>query len=327
MAVISTSIAVVVALLIGGALTRLGARWGVVDEPDGHLKAHVGSPVPLGGLAVFAGAHLGLAVNGLFDLGLLVATSLLCVVGLIDDLTGLSPVVRLVSSVSAGLVLVMISFQVNGLLEAMFWVVAVVFSVNAVNLFDGLDALAGSVATVTFLAMSWFALVQDSGEPVAGIILAGSVLGFLFWNRPPARLYLGDNGAYVVALLFVWLAHQASPDLGASVVAASLLGVPLLDLGVTVLRRYRSGAEIFAGDRDHAYDVLHQRGHPVARVTAVFVSLQVVWVAVVVLASHRFGDRAALSIVLLLGTLSVLWASHWVRRDREIGVSGEETSE
>lgn len=322
MAGVAISIAVAAAFFIGGAATRFGTRWGVVDEADGYLKTHVGSPVPLGGVAVFVGAHLGLVAIGSFDSGLFVATSLLWVIGLIDDLRGLSPLVRLGGSLGAAVILVAMSFQTSGLFEGLFWVVAVVVSVNAVNLFDGLDALAGSVTAVTFLGMSWFAVVQRSGDPVVGLILAGAMLGFLFWNRPPARLYLGDNGAYVVALLMIWLAGQVSPDFGAGVVAAGLIGVLVLDLGVTIFRRYRSRAEMFAGDRDHTYDILHRQGHSVGKVVATFVAAQVVWVSIVVATSEYLGDRIAFAVASGLGVVVVLWGGRWVTRNRELWEPG-----
>lgn len=305
MEILSIAVGTAAALVVGGLAVKLGARWGIVDVADQHLKVHTGSPVPLGGAAVLAGAHVGLAVAGLFDPGLLIASLFIWTVGLVDDLRGLSPLVRLVGAFAAGVLLVGVSFEQSNFLEAAFWVVAVVVAVNAINLFDGLDALAGSVSTITFLALAWFAVVQHSGDSVNGLVLGGVMLGFLFWNRPPARMFLGDNGAYVVAVLIVWSAGQASPDFGAGVVAMSLLGMPLIDLGSTVLRRRLSGSPLFSGDRDHSYDILHKRGMGVGGVAVVFLVLQAVWVTIIVTTSEFAGDRIAAGVALVMGVVAV----------------------
>lgn len=304
MEILSVAAGAATALTVGGLAVKLGSRWGIVDVADQHLKVHTGSPVPLGGAAVLAGAHVGLAVAGLFDPGLFIASLFIWAVGMIDDLRGLSPLVRLVGALGAGVLLVIISFSSTEVFQIGFWVVAVVVAVNAINLFDGLDALVGSVTTITFLALAWFTVVQHAGELVAGVILAAVMLGVLFWNRPPARMFLGDNGAYVVAMLIVWSAEQASPDFGAGVVAMSLLGMPLIDLGSTVLRRRLSGSPLFSGDRDHTYDILHKRGMGMGRVAVVFLVLQAVWVTIIVVVSEFAGDRIAAGVALALGVVA-----------------------
>lgn len=319
MATLGVLTAAASAILIAGLAVRIGFRSGVVDVPDGYLKMHSRSAVPLGGVAVVAGSQVGLAVTGLFDPWLLLALLFVGALGLIDDLRGLSPLVRLAGALVAGLILTSLSFDATGVIESAFWVVAVVVAINAINLFDGLDALAGSVAIVIFLGISSLGMVQNSGDPVVGIILASVMAGFLYWNWPPARLFHGDNGAYTVAVLIVWSGEQASPDLGGGVVAVGLIGMPLLDLGITVIRRGLAGAELFAGDRDHVYDLLHERGLSTRAVALVFASLQVVWVTVLVLASYRAGDRMTIAIAVLLGLTIVGLVVVGMAKGREAG--------
>jgi UDP-GlcNAc:undecaprenyl-phosphate GlcNAc-1-phosphate transferase len=223
------------------------------------------------------------------------------VIGLIDDVLGLNPLVRLLGAVVAGVLLVTLgdsSFEVG---VAVFWVIAVVVVVNAINLFDGLDALAGSVGTVAIVGMAWFGATQGGTDPWIVLAIAGALIGFLFWNRPPARLYLGDNGAYVVGLLSVWAAMWASTDRMGGVIAVALVGIPLIDLGVTVFRRGLAGTPFFSGDRDHTYDRLRQQGLSDAGVAAILTVAQVVWVAVLVGASVFWGDLVAAIIGLVLG--------------------------
>ena len=312
MAVLAFAVALVVALAIGWISIVVGRRLGIVDRPDEHLKPHSGAPVPLGGVALLIAAHVGLAMAGVFDVGLLVTTLLAWVVGLIVDIWGLRPFVRLTAIAGAGVVLVVLTERRFETGVAVFWVVALVVVVNAINLFDGLDALAGSVATVTVFGLVWFGMTHAVPDPLVVLPLGGALLGFLFWNRPNARLFLGDNGAYVLGVLLVWAAMLVSPDRMAGVVAVGLVGVPLFDLGVTVFRRGLSGTPLFSGDRDHTYDRLHYLGVPPGQLALLYSVAQVVWVVAVIVTAQFWGDLPAAISALVLGLGVAVLVGMWM---------------
>jgi UDP-N-acetylmuramyl pentapeptide phosphotransferase/UDP-N-acetylglucosamine-1-phosphate transferase len=148
------------------------------------------------------------------------------------------------------------------------------------------------------------------------LIIAGALLGFLFWNRPKAQLFLGDNGAYVLGVLLVWSAMRVSPDRMAGVVAVSLIGVPLIDLGVTVFRRGLSSAPLFSGDRDHTYDRLHRYGVPESRIALIYSAVQAVWAAVIVSVSRFWGDLPTAITALLLGLVIAGLVGGWMTVSR-----------
>ena len=277
---VGVTLALVVAAVLTWAVVRLGPQLGYVDRPDDpELKAHTQPAVPLGGIAIFVAVHAGLALEGLFDGWLVAATSLMLVLGLVDDRIGLSPVLRLAVTLAAG---VLLGLGVPDLDASIVIALLVIVAVNAVNLFDGLDGLAGTSAAVTGVAISLLASVRGA-DPLAGLVIAAALAGFLVFNWHPARAFLGDNGAYVVAVVLVWALAQAGPqplELAASV---GLLGVFLVDLLVTVLRRWRAGAPLFAGDRSHLYDRLHQSGMGVPAVAATSGLAQVALAAAVLL--------------------------------------------
>lgn len=303
MAGIAFLIGLVVAVVIGRVMIWAGPRLGIVDHPDDHLKPHSGSPVPLGGVAVLAGALAGLLVADVLETGLLASVLVVWLIGLVDDIRGLSRVVRLLGALGAGVLLVTLGGTSFEAALAVFWVVAVVVVVNAINLFDGLDTLAASVSTVAIVGIGWLGLSQGASDPWIVLAIAGALIGFLVWNRPPARLYLGDNGAYVVGVLAVWAAMWGSTDRMGSVVAVGLVGLPLIDLGVTVFRRGLSGSPFFSGDRDHTYDRLRQRGLSDTEVATMFVVAQTIWVVLLVGASGLWGDLVAAIIALAFGLL------------------------
>lgn len=316
MAAVGIAAAVVVALVVGQIVIVVGRRLGITDMPDNDLKPHRGAPIPLGGAALLIAGHVGLAIAGVFDIGLLVATLLIWVVGMVDDLRGLSPLLRLLATISAGIVLVALSERPFDTGEAIFWVVAVAVVVNAINLLDGLDALAGSVATVVVLGIAWYGITQEISSPLVPLIFAGALLGFLFWNRPGGRLFLGDNGAYVLGVFLVWAAMWVSPDRMAGVVAVGLIGVPLIDLGATVFRRGLSSAPLFSGDRDHTYDRLHRYGAPEGRIALIYSLSQAVWASVIVAVSLFSGDLPTAITALVLGLLVAGLVGGWMTVSR-----------
>ena len=281
----------------------LGPRLGLVDRPDGSLKPHDRPIAPLGGAGVFAGLHLGLGAAGAFDPGLFTATIIVWALGLVDDRFGLGPRVRLAGVGLAGMTLVAFSdvdlFSVMGA----FWMLVVLVVVNATNLFDGLDGLLGSVAAVAMAGLWVLTLLHTDMSAALYLAPIGAVLGFVGWNWPPARIFLGDNGAYVVGVTLVWLGLNTAPSGAGSLLATALIGVPLLDLAVTVVRRLLSGADLTSGGRDHFYDRLGGTGMRTAAVTRAMTAAQAVWIAVLLAVAEIGSVQAA---VATAGVLSLL---------------------
>ena len=252
-------IALALGLVLTPALARLGPAVGLVDRPsEDALKIHT-EPKPLtGGLAV---AIAVLATVTIVDerpeAWVIGAIVLLLAVGVADDLTPLPPLVRLAPEVLAGLMLALagVTFPpLDGVGRAAV-VLAVPALVNAVNIVDGQDGLAGGLAAVAGAGLTLI-LATDGGPGALGPALVASLLAFLVWNRPPARVFLGDSGAYVVGGTLVLLAATASrtwPDLLGALVCLSVLW---FELASTVVRRAVSRESLVSGDRDHVYDLL-----------------------------------------------------------------------
>jgi UDP-GlcNAc:undecaprenyl-phosphate GlcNAc-1-phosphate transferase len=267
-------------------LRRPAERWGLVDHPGGR-KRH-GAPVPLtGGLAVVVG--FGVALTASFPsfgqyTALFGGVALLAVTGLLDDLGEVSATSKMLAQVLAAVFMtswggnylnVLGNLFGTGPVELRDWgipitVFASIAVINAVNMFDGLDGLAGSLVLVMLLFFSAFAwAVVDPNASKILVVLAGAMAGFLFFNLPwpirgRHRTFMGDAGSMVLGLAVAWFAVSLTQRHdGASVpppVMLWVLGIMLMDVFTVTVRRLARRRSPMAPDRDHIHHVLLRRG-------------------------------------------------------------------
>ncbi len=292
-------------------------RWDVLDRP-GPLKPQR-APVPyFGGLAVFCGVVIGgLASRPL----VLVPITGALVLGMADDKLSLPAPLRLVGQIGIGLlVALVVPLHLAGWIGVPLLVVATVVLVNGFNLLDGLDLLAGGVGAVA--AVGFAILLMNQGRVLAAA-LSGSLLAFLWYNRPPARIYLGDGGSYLIgATVAVLLAHAWGAGVAGAtgVVSLALLVVPAAEVACAVVRRGRGGRSLLAGDRRHPYDLLVAKGWSAAAASGAYVAAQGLIVIVVASVDHASITAAvavdasvtavALAMAALVGGLSSPAGTH-----------------
>jgi UDP-GlcNAc:undecaprenyl-phosphate GlcNAc-1-phosphate transferase len=300
-------VALIVGFVVAVAATPLAAlvarRLGIVDAP-GALKVQ-SQPVPyLGGVAVFAALTVPVATARpllLLPLGLSLA------LGLADDRNGPSPATRLIAEVGIGVVAALVLPDQN-LVGAAVTVVLVVGMLNAINLLDGLDGLASGVSVMSSIG---FALVVEGDFRVLALALAGSLAGFLVWNRPPARIYLGDAGSYLVGTALAMLlamSFEKGGSLAVSSGAVLFVAVPMADTAVAIVRRLRAGRSLTLGDRGHMYDQMVDAGWGLVAILAVFIAAQGALVGVGLAIGHLTAGVAVsitVALVLIVGALSI----------------------
>ena len=134
-------------------------------------------------------------------------------------------------------------------------VLATVACCNAVNMMDGQDGLAPGLGAIAGLGLAGLAVGSGTSSAL-GLAVAGASLGFLVWNRPPARTFLGDGGAYALGVLLVAAAAPAAADWPALLGVVLCLALFVIELTSTVLRRLLAASPALRGDRDHTYDRL-----------------------------------------------------------------------
>ena len=259
-------------------LAMAAARRARIEDRPGPLKPQ-GTAVPyLGGAAVFAASVPWLAVT---RPSLLAPLGGALVVGVVDDATdAVPPWARLVAQVAIGTgVAATVPTHLGEPAGGLLVVAVTVVLVNGVNLVDGLDALAGSVVLVSCAA---FAGLLGGRIGAWAAAVAGALAGFLAYNRPPARVYLGDGGAYFLgAASAALLASAWAPGRrhATGVAALLLVAVPAAEVSFAVLRRARARQPLLSGDRRHPYDLLVARGWRPARSALAYAGIEVVLAA------------------------------------------------
>ncbi|MDA8274867.1 MAG: hypothetical protein M0029_05730 [Actinomycetota bacterium] len=281
----SVASAAIVAFVVTVAATpvaiAVARRTGIVDRP-GELKPQ-SRPVPyLGGVAVVAGTLAGGGPGRAAAVAPVVAALAL---GVADDRFDLPAPWRLAGEVAVGVgVAVTCPVHLPGVLAVPLVVAVTVVLVNGVNLLDGLDLLATGVVAVAAVGL---AVEARGGGRVLAAALAAALAGFALYNRPPARVYLGDGGSYALGTLLAVLAASAwapGRPAGTGVVALAVVVVPTAEIFCAVTRRHRGRQPLLAGDRGHPYDRLVARGWPRLAATGAYVGTEAVVVAVAVFA-------------------------------------------
>jgi UDP-GlcNAc:undecaprenyl-phosphate GlcNAc-1-phosphate transferase len=267
-----------------GALSQGGKSHGL------GTRVHQGALPNIGGLAIFGGFVIAVLVGALVApaaidayrtqlLAIVLGGSLMTLVGLIDDLYEVSPLLRLATQIAAAGILVVngvtIDFVTNyfgagdflfvpEVFAALLTIVWVVGFVNAFNFIDGLDGLSSGVAAIASLSLLAVALqFPDRGAALLLLAaVAGSALGFLRHNSKPATIHMGDSGAYFLGYLLAAISILGALKVTAAVTVVApilVLALPVVNITQVTLRRLRRGQDPMLASNDHLHDMLRIR--------------------------------------------------------------------
>ena len=283
-----------VALIVSAAtmpfLVKVSRSFGAISEIGGR---HIGKqPIGrLGGVGALLGILVALSIQNWLDplfstawlqyqrqtIGLIFGLILVATVGFWDDIRRLQAFPKLLAQVVAALICYAFGLRISGvdlpLLEpfqlgwfglpiTVLWIVGIV---NAVNLIDGLDGLAGGV--LLFASIVNFMAAIGSGSIISAALMfsmGGAIIGFLLFNWHPAKIYLGDGGAYSLGFILAvsgLLAPVQKASTGIALLVPILaLGLPVFDTLLTMFRRFISRRGIFTPDRGHLHHILLDAG-------------------------------------------------------------------
>jgi len=268
----------VMAYLLVGALTplmrKIAIATDVIDRPNSSHKSHK-KPVPyLGGVAIIIGvitvSYATSLVSNFTINTFWLATSVLApalllgLIGLWDDLRNLPPLPRFIAQSIAGVFTAGILIATDNvgnptgsvIFDSIITIIWVVGICNSINFFDNLDGGAAGTVAISSIALAFLALNGDQYLIAAlSTVTAGATLGFLVWNKNPAKIYMGDAGALFLGVLLATLTIRLHPNtdtqIGSYFTPIFLLAIPILDTTVAVLSRLRRHLSPFQGGQDH----------------------------------------------------------------------------
>jgi UDP-GlcNAc:undecaprenyl-phosphate GlcNAc-1-phosphate transferase len=347
----------IVALAATWLCKKIALKLGIVDRPDNLVKTHKEPVAYLGGVGILAGLTVGI-LGGIvllkdtegFDqslkwmLGILAGAGIACFVGLVDDLMDIRPWQKLLGQFVAafGLILVGILPNLNYFFEPFnielsetmgsilgFIVVAffVLGATNSLNLLDGLDGLCGGVTAIISLAMLILSVHLATWDesivavPVRIIIclgMVGGVLGFLPFNRHPAKIFMGDAGSmllgFLVATMMITFGLITPRWWMASIV---IFGLPILDTATALVRRKLNKKPLFVSDRGHIYDQLMDRGIPLKKSVKICYGLAGLYAFIgLVMSQIRTRYALVVYVLVIIASAFVVWKKGFLKFDK-----------
>lgn len=328
---------------------QIAQRFGVVDVPKDNRRMHKKAMPLMGGLAMFYGFLVSIAVFVPYSrplLGLLLGSLLIVIVGIVDDKKNLHPLPKLFFQIIAAGVAVYFGhsikffsipfssgdapFVVASPYAEIISVVWIVGMTNAVNFIDGLDGLAAGVSSIASLSILFISIIigNVSVTPLAAA-LVGCCVGFLPFNSNPAKIFMGDTGStflgYVLSVISIQGLFKGYA-LISFVLPVFVLGLPLFDTLFAIVRRILSGKSIMSADRGHLHHRLIDMGLNQRQAVAILYSISsLLGIGAVVMAARG----VAQGIILMISVLPILIAAIVIaaRREQEINKSSDESSE
>ncbi len=343
-------LALVTAMAISMALIPFMVRFarplGLYDQPNDR-KVHV-NPIPrAGGVGIVIGGVLPLLfLLPLDDLtrSFILGSLILFVFGLWDDIAEIGHYPKFIGQVAAAAIVVfygdlyVVSFPfVTGSELAPEWgkpfsMVAIVGMINAINHSDGLDGLAGGESLFSLGAFALLAfLVNDVTALTISLTVVGGIFGFLRYNTYPARVFMGDSGSqflgFTVGFLAIFITQKVDTELSPAVVLL-LLGLPIMDILVVLVKRIRSRSNMFEATRNHVHHRLLDLNFVHQETVIIIYSMQMIFVTSGILLRYQSNeDILAMFItlcVLIFGSISWLEHKGWKLGDRSTGRGGQE---
>ena len=340
--------AFVVSFLMCPMVKSFAYKIGAIDVPKDNRRMHK-KPVPrLGGLAIFLGFMVSMLLFVKVDhqmQGILLGASIIVVLGVVDDMSPLRAYFKFCVQIFAALVAVFHGVVVqtlsnpNVFADSPYWdlgwlaipitVLWIVGITNAVNLIDGLDGLACGVSTISAISMLVIALlVSESDVALVMASLVGACLGFLPFNRNPAKMFMGDTGSTFLGYILATISIQGLFKYYAIVsfaVPFLILGLPMFDTLFAIIRRLAHGQNPMAPDRGHIHHRLIDMGlNQKQAVAALYVISSILGLSAVVLTSS--GAIKAMLFLMALAVAAFLASRVIFHRDIDKALQAEKAA-
>lgn len=312
----------VLSLVMTPVAIRIAPKIGAIDVPKDARRMHTKAMPRFGGLAIFTGTTVSMAIFLNFDsriIGIMVGGILIYILGVIDDLKNLKPKVKFAGQFAVAIIMYMYDIRIEfisnffgdgksylGTVICFFvtviWIVGIT---NTVNLIDGLDGLAAGTSSIASLCIAYVAYIHGM-YLVAGsmLALAGGALGFLPYNFYPAKIFMGDGGSLYLGFMLATLSILGpvkSATMVAVIIPVLVLGVPIFDTAYAIFRRIVNKRPIMEADKGHLHHRLINLGYGQRRATLMLYSVSgIMGVAAVTFSRDLFVETCGLFAIAFL---------------------------
>ena len=311
----------------------------LTDKPN-ERKIHHGPIARLGGIAIWSSAMLTFLLlvilsyypYGKLLSGILLGSSLMFLLGLIDDIYCLNAKFKLMIQIAIASIVFMLGISVETIYNpfgapihlglVLSYIVTVLWIVgisNALNFIDGVDGLAGSIVTISAVTLGLISVAMTPTNAISALIafiLAGSMLAFLTYNFHPAKIFMGDSGALFAGFLLATLSITGVMKSAALTmfVPFFILSVPIIDITFSSLRRIAKGISPFTPDAEHLHHKLLHRGFSQNQTVLILSSIAVISGAI---ASFIVGTSLKFFVYAILISVIMLLLSFFASKNKE----------
>ncbi len=302
-----------------GILTTWAARtfaWKIdfLDKPKANVPQHTMSIAYLGGLGIFFGLLISnLVFMAQVSIMFLLFAGVFMILGLVDDKAQLRPMHKFLIQVLVALGAAkfcasydFLGIEIVDLLLSAFWYLVLL---NAFNLTDVCDGLLGGISTVAFL----FAVIAFPDSAAMWLVVSGSIIGFLFFNSPPASIFMGDAGSHLLGFIAGYMTMSDSPVINSDYsfyILACLCAVPISEITFLVIVRYKKGLAWWLSSRDHFALRLQRHGFSKWKTDFIAYALSIIS-AIPMLISIFNSDLSLTNMILSIAILTVVFLIFW----------------
>ena len=262
------AVTMIVSLTITPIVIAISKRLNLVDKPN-FRKVHTKPISVMGGTVILFSFLIGIWIGHPIETEikpLIIGAIIMYVLGLVDDIYDLKPYIKLAGQIAAALVVAFYGVTIDFISLPMgtttvIWIVAIT---NAINLIDGLDGLASGVSAIGLITIGFIAILQANiFITMICCVLLGSLIGFLFYNFHPAKIFLGDSGALMIGFIIGFLSLLVFKNI--TIIALFfpivILAVPFIDTLFAMIRRVKKGQHIMQADKSHLHHKLLALGY------------------------------------------------------------------
>ncbi|HCY0386256.1 TPA: undecaprenyl/decaprenyl-phosphate alpha-N-acetylglucosaminyl 1-phosphate transferase, partial [Staphylococcus aureus] len=272
------AVTMIVSLTITPIVIAISKRLNLVDKPN-FRKVHTKPISVMGGTVILFSFLIGIWIGHPIETEikpLIIGAIIMYVLGLVDDIYDLKPYIKLAGQIAAALVVAFYGVTIDfislpmgttihfGFLSIPITVIWIVAITNAINLIDGLDGLASGVSAIGLITIGFIAILQANiFITMICCVLLGSLIGFLFYNFHPAKIFLGDSGALMIGFIIGFLSLLGFKNI--TIIALFfpivILAVPFIDTLFAMIRRVKKGQHIMQADKSHLHHKLLALGY------------------------------------------------------------------